>query len=171
MDLLAEGPECHCDIAKDDAGLREGVVNHRVRLFGELPVAAGLGRDLQGQKQPRRGHGRIPPPAGDDGAEIACYKAPVVGDEQERQGDGILLAEHRRRRGCETDAQPPAGPAAERRPGEGSQCDQAEHAVERFDPLVDIGHRLRLQRVHGPEQGDAGGKRHGQPAEPLADAG
>ena len=161
-------PEGEPQVVQDHPRLRQGVRQRRVDRSPQLLEHAALREHVRGDDRPAREEARVEPAAAPDRRGRLPQDQPVVAEDQQRQHDRGLLRAHRgggRQPACD---QPPRPPARRRRLGERRQRRQAEHARHRLQPLVDVGHRLRAQRVHRPQRRDARGQFGGMRPEAVA---
>ena len=101
--------------------------------------------------------------------ETAGEECPVVEERHDRSGDHDLLGRHAEEAG-EPGEREPAAPSSgigAGAPDEGVEGQQIEEPHQRLRPLDDIGHRLGLQRMEGPEErGREGGQVGGRAGQP-----
>ena len=135
----------------------------------EFLVLRRLDGELQADQEPGARQQGVVPQAAPKGVEprrrrFGGHEEPVVGEDQKREHDRTLLGGHRPGRRCHAAGEPCDGPPPASRPRRrlrvAGQRHQAEHPRHRFDPLVDVGHRLRLERVHSPDHRDHHRQRH-----------
>ncbi len=107
------------------------------------------------QQQPGRRQGKIEGIAPSPGfAEGAGQKSPIVQQDHQRSRDHDLLAGHPQQASQHSGGVPEPSSAGGRAADEAVQREQVEQAHQRFRPLHDVSHRLRLQGMNRPEQRD-----------------
>ncbi len=168
------GPYGKPEIAGDGLELGEPVGSRRY-VAGEPGRAAATpsrAGHQESQGQPCRREAHVEPPALTPGhPESSGHKRPIVEQDQKRSRHDHLLRAHAEQAGGDGADLPPEGPGRFDRPQEAVECQQVEQSRQRFDPLDDIGHRLRLQRMQGPQQRGRQRQGEGIPREAPAQGG
>ena len=164
-------PHRQPQIAGDRLELRQPVRHGRdadVEAGRAVAIPARTGHQ-PGLQQPGGRQRPVPPAPPPPGLpEGAGHKRAVIKQQQHRRHRRHLLRRRTQHTGRDRASLPPPRPRRVDRADEAIENQQEKQGHQRLDPLDDIGHRLDLQRVQAPQEGDDQRHRQGLRPEPFA---